>query len=339
MHKRNLIGGLLGALLLVLSVSWAGAQSAAPEDAIIARVNGESLLLSQLKEAALDQDVPPSALLFASSDSPAYRKALTQVVDETLLVQQALNEGMKPNEMDIARDVEQMLGELRQQLGSQEKLDEFLKQHHLTLTTLRTLMTTRERKRSLATDVVGKRVTVDDTVVAQFAQDRKAKKMPLEEVNLSQILVRASASERSGTLGGEIKAEAVKAARGAGGLKLDELPGYIRRYGAIAPARVGVGALGWLDPESLIAGLREQVRKMQPGEVSSPVESAEGYHVLFLLGRHTTRDLAFAAEYAKTRTRLIEQARREASVQLYDLNGSQIRLDLGDTSATLSAGK
>lgn len=334
LHPRILIRASLGLLIALLAFFPAHAQT--PDDAIIARVNGEALLLSQLKEAALDQDVPPSALLLSGMNSPEYRKALTQIVDELLLVQQARTEGIKASDMVIARDVEQMIGELRTQIGSQQGLEDFLEARHLTLATLRNMMTERERKRSAATQVVAKRVVVDDVNVEQYTRERSAKKLGLEEINLAQLLVPCTPAERAGAHGDQLRATAMKAAREAGTLKLNELPGYLSRSRALAPAGTTTQILGWLDPLSLRPELRATASKMKAGEVSAPVEAADGYHVLIVLGRHSTRDMAFVAEFEKVRQRLVEQLRSTASIQLYDLSGRQIRLDLAPTSSTLS---
>lgn len=327
LRPRALLRHATGLLLLVAAICAARAQ--APEDAIIARVNSEALLLSQLKEAALDQEVPVSSLLLDGVKSPAYRKALTQIVDEMLLVQHAKNEGLKPNDMAIARDVDQMIAELRTQMGSQERLDDFLAQHHLTLDTLRTLMTERERKRTLSTEVVAKRVVVDDAAVEKFTRERQAKGLSTDEVNLAQVLADCPAADRA-KHGEARRAAAMKAAREAGALKLDALPGYIRRVNQLGDASVHGVALGWVDPASLIPALSEQLKKMQPGEVSQPIETDQGYHVLIVLGRHGARDLAFIEEFAKVRERLLTDLRREASIQLYDLQGRQIKVDMND---------
>lgn len=332
-------GFFIRGLMVALTLLAAGAhgQGPLPEDAIIARVNGEAVMLSQLKEAALDQDVPPSALLLAGPQNPAYRKALTQLVDETLLTQQAATEGLKPNEMTITRDVDRMIQELRNQLGSQEKLDDFLKSHHLTLSGLRGVMSERERRRAQTAEVVAKRVVVDESVVAKFTQDHKEKKLPLEEVSLAQILIPCGKAERAGEEGAALKREAFKAAREGGAVKFDEMPGFLLRFNQTVRGRGRAVSLGWLDPASLLPALAETARKMQPGEVSQPLESDQGYHVLFMMGRHTPRDMAFAEEFAKSRERLLLQLRREATVQIYDLAGHQIKLDLSDTSATQKA--
>lgn len=324
---------IIGGLALLLAAGGA-ARAQTPEDAIIARVNGEAVTLSQLKEAALDQDVPPSALLLAGPQNEGYRKALTQLVDETLLTQEAATEGVKPNDMTITRDVERMISELRTQLGSQEKLDDFLKSHHLTLAGLRAVMGERERRRALTAEVVAKRVAVDESVVAKFVQEHTAKKLPLQQVNLAQILVPCTPAERAGADGAALKREALQAAREASAVKADAMPGYLMRLNASAKGRARAVALGWLDPASMIPALAEAARKMQPGDVSQPLESDQGYHVLVMMGRHSERDLAFAEEFARTRVRLINQLRRDASVQIYDLAGRQIKLDLTETTTT-----
>lgn len=318
---KSLCAAALAALVFIAAPA---AQAQDLDDAIIARVNGEAILLSQLKEAGFDQQIRLSAGDVAKgAESEKYRRAMTRLVDETLLIQKAKAEEIGVNEVQISRQVEEMIRTVREQLGGQDKLDEFLKSHNLTLEGLRSVMIERERRGALAAQVVAKRVSVDAGMLEQFIKERKAKHAPVEEVCLAQILFRCSEADRAGEVGKALYQKALKLARELGG-DTSKFAEYARQYSDDPGGRVRGGQLGWVEPQGLRDPLREQVAKMQPGDVSPPIATEEGYHVLLLSGRHSTRELAYMEQFARERERLIEQLRADASIQVYDLKGQAI---------------
>lgn len=295
----------------------------APSDAIIARVNGEAILLSQLKQAAFDQDVPLADLTSAGLQGGGYRRAMTEIVDEALLVQKANAEEIKVNEMEIAREVDEMIATVRAQMGSQAKLEKFLSEHYLDLNSLRKMMSERERRRTIQMQLIVRRVSVDAGAIEKFAAERRAEKLPQEEVNLAQILIRCQPADRRTEVGKAIYRKALGIAREVGA-NPGEFAKYVRQYSDDSAGRGHGGALGWLDPESLRPSLRDQVKTMASGDISSPIETEDGYHILLLISRHTTRDLLFARRFAEEREKLITQLRRDASIHLYGLNGKPL---------------
>lgn len=56
----------------------------------------------------------------------------------------------------------------------------------------------------------------------------------------------------------------------------------IARQSSQAPGAAGGGDLGWVQEGQLDPALDKVLKSMQPGQVSPPVRSAKGYHILFL---------------------------------------------------------
>ena len=81
-----------------------------------------------------------------------------------------------------------------------------------------------------------------------------------------------------------------------------------------------MSALGWIDPNRLKPPLRDRIRTMRTGEVSEPILTEEGFHVVRLLDRHTPRDLLFGQRFVKERRKLLESLRAKASIEVYPLN-------------------
>jgi peptidyl-prolyl cis-trans isomerase SurA len=308
----------------------------APADAIIARVNGEPVLLSELRESAVDQGYSPQALERGGPWSEAWRRALTQHIDETLLAEYAKRESVTVDQAEIAAQIDALIAALRQATGSERAFQTWLETNRLTMDQLRRLLTRREERRMLASKVVSRLVSVDAAKLDAFRAEREAAGLPVRQANLAQILVRCPAAEQETEAGRNRQLAALVAARQAvkDPKQWDAIAAELSKDPELP---VTGGSLGWIDPAKLRKELSDAVIAMKPGDVTMPIASPEGFHVIMMLGWRTTRDLLFASEFAKERETLVKRLRREASIRYYDFQGAPIDLSSDDAGAEAAA--
>lgn len=288
-------------------------------DAIIARVNGKPILLSQLREAALDLDVPISSLTTGGIEGEGFRKAVTLLIDEELLVQEARKLELTTDETELTRRVDELIQRLVKRLGGETQFAEFLKKSHLSLAALRSAMLDRERRQDMAAGVVAARIKLNSAEVDAFRRKREEAGEAAEEALVAHILIRCLPSERDLPIGKKQFEKALGAAKEAG--KDKALFGKLAHDISEDPAtRERGGVLGWVNPTSLSAALSSRLSTMEEGEVSEPVASDQGWHVLYLIERHSPRDLLFGERFTEERTKLLEALRTNAVVEIYPLN-------------------
>jgi peptidyl-prolyl cis-trans isomerase C len=73
----------------------------------------------------------------------------------------------------------------------------------------------------------------------------------------------------------------------------DEFLSYALRYSDEERRDGKIGDTGWATPDKLVAPVREAVAKMKKGEISPPVESVYGFHVIKLVDRKPAHQLSF----------------------------------------------
>jgi parvulin-like peptidyl-prolyl isomerase len=212
-------------------------------------------------------------------------------------------------------------------MGGAEAFEKWLREHRLSLDSLKAVLTERERRRNLAVQAIARGVHLDGAALATFERRRRESGEPLEEVNLAQILVRCPAEKQQTEEGRELYQQALYAAREAG-KNPERFRQYVAGFSDDPAGRVRGGLLGWLDPQTLREELRERVATMKAGDISAPVAGAEGFHVLFLLDRRSMRDLAFAEAFAAHREQLAMQLREDARLHFYDLRGRPVQLPI-----------
>lgn len=287
-------------------------------DSVVARVNGAPILMSELKEFALDQDVPLTSLTSEGLHGDGYRRAMTARVDQTLLVQAAGMEDLQADELDVARRVDAFIAQRVDEAGGRAAFLQALRDSQLSLESFRNLLIERETRRQLASGIVQQRVTISSSELEAFTRKRTEAGEPLEEVQLAQILVACPAAEQGTPLGDEQYRRALELA-GRAGRQTAAFSRILSEINADPSGRERGGVLGWIDPASLQPAIREAVARLRPGQVSEPVTSDAGYHVLLMIDRRSARDMLFAQKFEVERTRLLEELRAKAQIEIYPI--------------------
>ncbi len=271
-------------------------QSAQLVDRIVAVVNKDVITLSELNAAVATVErqlrrqgtpAPPRAVL--------ERQMLERLIVDKAQLQRARDTGIRIDELQLDRAVQRIaennkltLADFRRALERDGVPFDAWRQD------LREqIMVSRLRERD-----VDEKIQVSDSEVDLFLEEMKANPARAE-YNASHILVRVpeqSSPERIE----EARARALKArAEAASGVDFARLAATY----SDAPDALEGGAIGWRAHQRLPELFAGALSRMQPGEVSEPLRSPAGFHVIKL---HDRRDGAGgAAPVAQTRARHI----------------------------------
>lgn len=118
--------------------------------------------------------------------------------------------------------------------------------------------------------------------------DRLARGRGKTEYNVAEILLPVSSPDMDNLVredAGKIVQQLTKGASFS----------QVARQFSQSPGAAQGGDLGWLQAEQMDPALGEAVSKMQPGQISPPVRTARGYHILFLRDRRAGGTLPAAA--------------------------------------------
>lgn len=290
-------------------------------DSVVARVNGAPILFSELKEYALDQNLPLSGLKIDGLRGEAFRRAMTARVDQTLLVQAANLEDLTADELDVARRVDAFIAQRIDEAGGRARFLNRLREAQLNLDSFRSLLIKRETQRQLAAGIVQQRVTISTSELEAFEEELKKSGEPLEEVRLAQILVSCPPSEQGTELGDELFRRALDLAARAG-RQPAAFSKILTEVNNDPTGRTRGGLLGWIDPTTLQPAIQEAVEKLHPGEVSPPVTTDRGHHVLFMIESRDARDKLFARKFEEQRNKLVNELRSKAQIEIYPVEGA-----------------
>ena len=81
------------------------------------------------------------------------------------------------------------------------------------------------------------------------------------------------------------------------------------------------GDLGWFDREMMVDEFTEVAFNIEVGEISDPVETQFGYHIIQVLGKRESQMLPeeFQAEKEQTFNTWLTEQRNERDVVIYDI--------------------
>ncbi|MDR7554546.1 MAG: peptidylprolyl isomerase [Armatimonadota bacterium] len=275
--------------------AWYLSTQARRGAAVAVRVNGEAIYWSQVdaevRRAAAQFGVDPSTPEFEKQREQITKIIVDQMVAQRLIMQEARKRHLTATD----QEVEAQLAEIVKRFPGKAEFEQALARNHLTLTGLRDLLRVQLTQRRVAEAVA--QVTVsDDEVRRQFDSNRRLYDRPAQ-IRVSHILVRVADKTQEAVAQAKVK---VVQARLADGAAFDALA---RQYSEDPGSAPQGGDLGYVSRGTLVKEFEDAAWALKPGQVSGPVRTQYGLHII----KVTDVRPAEAADFAKVK----EQIRQE----------------------------
>lgn len=296
---RTLLPCLMAALFLLLPSRTMGEVV----ERIVALVNNEVITLSELEETGRTLFGQVKQATLPSEREEKLKKARAEVLDQ-LIENKLLEQEIKRKKIEVPdRDVDQALGDI-------------MKQNHLTENELKMALAkegmTFSRYRQHIRDDLGKVRLVNweikSKIVVKEEDLKKAYQENLEEytdpveVKVQQVFLSVApeaAEEQVAAIRKEAQSILERARRG------EDFAQLARDYSRGPESREG-GVLGFFKHKELMPELEEAAFKLPPGELSEPVRSKGGFHILRVLERKGGEPRPFAEVQNRVRDKILE---------------------------------
>ncbi len=286
--------GLAAALFLAITVQSGYAvakqeKKAAPAkgspEEVVLRVNGKPFTRDRVR-TAVDNMLP--MMSYHSSVSEERYRAIQKAAVDSLINRELIYEKLK-NSKDTpavtSKEIDEEVDKLKKKLPKDSTLEDVLKNSNMTMAELRD-----DFKKKVMIDRLTQKTNEDikkkaDALVNEaYLKDYYTKNIEKfkepEQVHLRSILIKADPS------GGQKVWDAAKkramdlAKKARAG---EDFAGIAKKNSEDPYAKDG-GDMGWAHKGSLFAEIDDAVSKMKVGEVSDPVMTIYGYHILKLEG-------------------------------------------------------
>jgi peptidyl-prolyl cis-trans isomerase SurA len=287
---RPALAGWSGRLALTLLALWllvpANTQ-AKLEDRIVAIVNSDLIMLSEIK-----RELPPEQERIRQRYQGqeverrlkvAEYMALTKMIERRLQLQAAKTKGIEVTDQEISQAVEELKkqGDKRVATGSRTTIKEEL-----------LLMRVVDRE-------VRSVVMVGDADMLRYYQEHQDRFAYPEEYQLSQILIRPQSQDDGAARG---RAEAIVAALKQG----DNFEDLALRFSEGPNAARG-GRLGLVRQGELLPAIEQALASLPIGGISNAIEMPDGFHILRVDDKKPRQFRPFEEVKAEIRSLVFQQ--------------------------------
>lgn len=327
---------LCAVLIVLCTLPFTGALHAAEAvDHIIAVVNEDIITQNELniqqrvvqeQLSARNEDVPPDDIL--------QRQLLERLIVNKLQLQLAETTGIRVDDETLNNGIENIAQQNNLSLG---QFRDVLERDGFDFAVFREnirdeIIITRLRQRQVSNRITVTDQEVNNYIATQATQDASANPGAADEYQVAQILIALPEAARP---------EQIQAAKQEAETVLETLRGgadFSQTAIAVSDDQQALegGDLGWRSAAQLPTVLAEIVPGMQPGDLSAPIRTASGFHIIKLIDRRNGGGLQIVKQ-TQTRHILIRTdeltSDADASTRLEQLKQ---RIDGGEDFANLA---
>ena len=277
----------LGVALGALAVPVARAQDTLSVDRIVAVVGRQPILASQLDEQLAQAQAQGQVLPEDSAGRAALRRRiLNSLVETELLVQQAEQDTtVKVTEQEVQDAVEQTVRNVRSRFASETEFQQQLRlaafggveewRRWLSENQRREILRTRLLESLRQKEQIKPIQPTDAQMRAYWEENKGQGQRRPANVSFRQIVLvpRPDSAARARALA--TADSLVGALRGGA-----DFADMARRLSADTASRDSGGSLGWFRRGTMVKPFEEVAFRMRPGEISNPVETDFGFHII-----------------------------------------------------------
>ncbi|RKL62529.1 peptidylprolyl isomerase [Thermoanaerobacteraceae bacterium SP2] len=255
---------------------------------VIAVVNGENILKSdfdsqvnQVKSALEANGQDFSTDEGKKNLQEIKKKVLDSMIKDVLSLQQAKKENvtLKPNQMQEA------VSQLETYHGGKDALDNYLKQQGMDWKSFEKLLQDQLIINNLKEKLTANVKVSDEDVKKYFDSNKDMFKLPSPEIRASHILV--PTEDEANKVLAEIKAG-------------EDFAELAKKYSTDPGSKDKGGDLGYFGKGKMVPEFEKAAFALKQGEVSQPVKTQFGYHIIKVTGERTSLSFDDVKDYIKS---------------------------------------
>jgi peptidyl-prolyl cis-trans isomerase SurA len=261
-------------------------------DGIAAVVNDDVVLQSEVEEQLMNFLMQNHAQPDPAEQDTLRKQILDQLINEKLIVAEAKKQGLTATDAEVSKQVDAAIQQKKEQLGGEDAWAQQLKAENTTESAVRSRYKEQLKKEMIASRLMRKTLppkTVSPTEAEAYFKahpDKFPKRPP--EVRLSVIQIPVSADSASEAEG---RAKALEARK-----RIVQGRENFAKVAADASddqtsARSG-GDLGFFTRGAMESSLEQAAFTLKLNEVSQPIRTPYGWHILEVLDRDTVKTVA-----------------------------------------------
>ncbi|MDI6717165.1 MAG: peptidylprolyl isomerase [Actinomycetota bacterium] len=290
---RFLKYGLAVALIAVIAIYVAGCS----REPLAATVNGKNITVAEVDER-LKQMMGNHMEQFKGEQGKILEDQvkydlLNKMIERELLVQEADKLGIKVSKKQLDAKIKEMMKAFN--LKDEKALLEALKQQSMTLEQFK-----EDVEKYAKVQMLGERITKDVKVAPKEVEDyynlNKNEFLTKDQVHAAHILVDKEEDAK----------KILKELRN--GADFAELA---RKYSIDTGSKSSGGDLSWKDKDMYVKEFADACWSLEPGQLSEPVKTQYGYHIIKLIDKKPARQKTFSEVESQIKEKLVLAKKQE----------------------------
>lgn len=223
-----------------------------------------------------------------SKHKPAIIEQARQLaLGRLLLLQEAKRQNITPAPVEIEEDLDR----LRRACGAPEAFKEHLRQIGATTETLRQTFIEARQIEEVSRRLTAEAPEITEQELMDFYQEHSREFDEPASIRLRHVFIKCNTTAEPEQFNALMKITALHDQISSGSAPFEAIA---REHSECHASRELGGDLGWIHHGSLEPVLEEAAFSLQPGALSSPLQSPQGFHLLLVEERREPHSLPFA---------------------------------------------
>lgn len=309
-----------GVALLMLAFGVGGATvSGEILEWVVAVVNNHPITHGELQESMNALLVQLPRQLDEEEMKELQQQVLDRMIDDRLLLAEAKRQGITISDKELDVMVARELKVIKSRYDSNVDFRIMLGRMGLSEDGFKDELRDKMLREYLTNSLVRRRVIasveVSDVELARFQEQEPERYADFAQVRVSHILLLCepdATAEESKRL--YEKAQAI-AMRGRSGEDFGQLAVEFSEH---EPTREEGGDLGYFKRGELFPELENAAMSLQVGEVSDPVRTEKGYHVILVTGKRSPKEYLLSVKAKEELAEYLKTLREKAQIEIFE---------------------
>ncbi len=241
----------------------------------------------------------------------AKKQELDSLVTQKILLQKATELNLKPSDDELNSKVNETINQYKAQYPEEGQFESVLEQNGLTEDQLRDLIKNQNIMQAVQEDILKDISVTDDDVQTYYNENKDSKYTQGAGATASHILIAEKASDGSIDYDASLKkANDLKAKLDSGA----DFATLAKENSADPGSKDNGGSLGFVAYNStqLVAEFMDGFKNLKEGEISAPVKSQFGYHIIKATGLKDSQVTPFDQVKDEIKSTLLQQKQGDA---------------------------
>jgi foldase protein PrsA len=241
----------------------------------------------------------------------AKKQELDSLVTQKILLQKATELNLKPSDDELNSKADETINQYKAQYPEEGQFESVLEQNGLTEAQLRELIKNQTIMQAVQDNIVKDVTVTDDDVQTYYNENKDSKYTQGAGATASHILIAEKASDGSVDFDASLtKANALKSKLDSGA----DFAKLAKENSADTGTKDNGGSLGFVAYNStqLVPEFMDGFKNLKEGEISAPVKSQYGYHIIKATGLKDAQVTPFDQAKDQIKSSLLQQKQSDA---------------------------